>query len=127
MEHLIRERGAAAFQRSKFTVQPWVGAVPTDAETIAFLPVHRLSALIAAKKITSVQLTRIYLERIKRLDPTLLCAVTIMEEQALAEAARADAEMKAGEGEGPAPWNSLGRQGSVFHERRAHNLGLARF
>ena len=107
MEHLIRERGAAAFQRSKFTVQPWVGAVPTDAETIAFLPVHRLSALIAAKKITSVQLTRIYLERIKRLDPTLLCAVTIMEEQALAEATRADAELKAGKVRGPLhgiPW-----------------------
>lgn len=101
MEHLIKERGAAAFARAKFTVQPWVGAVPTDPETIAFLPVHRLSALIAAKKITSTQLTKIYLERIKRLDPTLLCAVTIMEEQALAEAAKADAELKAGKNRGP--------------------------
>lgn len=101
METLIHERGAAAFKRSKFTVQPWTGAVPTDPETIAFLPVHRLSALIAAKKITSTQLTKIYLDRIKRLDPTLLCAVTIMEEQALAEAARADAEIKAGKYRGP--------------------------
>ncbi|MCX5755911.1 MAG: amidase [Gemmatimonadetes bacterium] len=101
MEKLIAERGAAAFKREKFVVQPWVGAVPTDPETIAFLPVHRLSALIAAKKITSTQLTKIYLERLKRLDPTLLCAVTIMEEQALAEAARADAELKAGKNRGP--------------------------
>ncbi len=30
------------------------------------------------KRITSVELTKIYLDRIERLDPTLLCAVTIM-------------------------------------------------
>ncbi|HMA23137.1 MAG: amidase, partial [Gemmatimonas sp.] len=101
MEKLIHERGAAAFQRSSFTVAPWTGPVPTAPEEIAFLPAHRLSALIHGRKITSTQLTKIYLERIKRLDPTLLCAVTIMEEQALAEAARADAELKAGKSRGP--------------------------
>ena len=101
MEKLINERGAGAFKRAKFTVQPWTGTVPTSPDEIAFLPAHRLSALIAAKKITSTQLTRIYLDRIKRLDPTLLCAVTIMEEQAMAEAARADAELKAGKNRGP--------------------------
>lgn len=50
METLIRERGAAAFKRSKFVVQPWTGPVPSDPETIAFLPAHRLAALIAAKR-----------------------------------------------------------------------------
>src|SRR6185436_6116701 len=42
-----------------------------------------------------------------RLDPVLLCAVTIMRDQALAEAARADAEIKAGKYRGPLhgiPW-----------------------
>lgn len=101
MEKLINERGAAAFKRDKFTVQPWTGAVPTSEEDLAFLPAHRISALIAAKKITATQITKIYLERIKRLDPVLLCAVTIMEEQALAEAAKADAEVKAGKIRGP--------------------------
>ncbi len=101
MDRLIHERGAAAFARAKFAVQPWTGPVPTDPDTLAFLPAHRLSALIAAKKITSTQITRIYLDRMKRLDPTLLCAVTIMEEQALAEAARCDAEIKAGKYRGP--------------------------
>src|SRR6185295_19824740 len=48
------------------------------------------------RKITSARLTDIYLTRLKRLDPTLLCAVTIIEEQARAEAARADAEIAAG-------------------------------
>src|SRR5688572_9250083 len=101
MEKLVRERGPAAFQRSTFTVVKWTGAVPNDPETIAFLPAHRLSALIKERKLTSTQVTRIYLDRIKRLDPTLLCAVTIMEEQALAEAARADEELRAGRYRGP--------------------------
>ena len=101
MEKLINERGAAAFKRATFTVDPWVGTVPTSPDDIAFLPAHRLSALIKARKITSTQLTRIYLDRMKRLDPVLLCAVTIMEDQALAEAARADADLKAGKYHGP--------------------------
>jgi len=101
MEKMVREHGAAAFTRATFTVEPWTGPVPADPETIAYLPAHRLSALIRAKKITSTQLTKIYLERIKRLDPTLLCAVTIMEEQALREAAQMDAELAAGKYRGP--------------------------
>jgi Asp-tRNA(Asn)/Glu-tRNA(Gln) amidotransferase A subunit family amidase len=101
MEKLVREHGAAAFQRATFTVPKWTGAVPNDPETIAFLPAHRLAALIRDRKLTSTQLTRIYLDRIKRLDPQLLCAVTIMEEQAMAEAAKADADIKAGKYRGP--------------------------
>ncbi len=101
MEKLARERGRAAFDRAVFTVEKWSGPVPTSAEDIAFLPAHRLSALLKEKKITSAKLTDIYLERLKRLNPTLLCAVTIMESQARAEAARADEEIKAGKYRGP--------------------------
>jgi Asp-tRNA(Asn)/Glu-tRNA(Gln) amidotransferase A subunit family amidase len=101
MEKLARERGRAAFDRTRFEVERWRGAVPTAPEDIAFLPAHRLSALIRARRITSTQLTDIYLERIKRLNPTLLCAVTIMEDQARAEAARADEEIRAGRYRGP--------------------------
>jgi Asp-tRNA(Asn)/Glu-tRNA(Gln) amidotransferase A subunit family amidase len=101
MEKLINERGAAAFKRATFVVDKWTGPVPTNPDDIAYLPAHRLSALIKEHKITSTQLTKIYLDRMKRLDPTLLCAVTIMEEQALAEAAAADAEIKAGKYRGP--------------------------
>jgi Asp-tRNA(Asn)/Glu-tRNA(Gln) amidotransferase A subunit family amidase len=101
MEKLARERGRAAFDRSVFVVEPWRGTVPTAADDIAFLPAHRLSALLKERKITSQRLTDIYLTRLKRLNPTLLCAVTIMEEQARAEAAKADAEIKAGKYRGP--------------------------
>ena len=101
MEKLARERGRAAFDRAVFTVEKWNGAVPTNPDDIAFLPAHRLSALLKARKISSVQLTDIYLTRLKRLNPILLCAVTIMEEQARAEAARADAEIATGKYRGP--------------------------
>ena len=101
MEQLVREHGAAAFARGTFRVAPWTGPVPTSDDDIAFLPAHRLSALLKARKITSTRLTRIYLQRLQRLNPTLRCAVTIMESQALAEAARADTEIAAGRYRGP--------------------------
>ncbi|MGH7709958.1 MAG: hypothetical protein ACREOG_01665, partial [Gemmatimonadaceae bacterium] len=95
MEKLAKERGRAAFDRAVFKVDKWRGPVPSSPDDIVFLPAHRLAALIQASRITSLQLTDIYLERLKRLNPTLLCAVTIMEEQARAEAANADAEIQA--------------------------------
>ena len=101
MEKLVKEHGAKAFDRSRFTVEKLTGAVPTSDEAIAYLPAHRLSALLKAKKLTSVRLTTIYLDRLERLNPTLLCAVTIMRAQALTEAARADAEIAAGKYRGP--------------------------
>ena len=107
LEKLARERGRAAFERARFEVKSWSGPVPSAAEDVAFLPVHRLAALIKSRKISSVALTEIYLERLKRLDPVLLCAVTIMEGQAKEAAQQADAEIRAGRYRGPLhgiPW-----------------------
>lgn len=101
MEKLVQEHGVAVFERAPFSPTPWPGAVPATDEEIAFLPAHRLSALIQARKLTSVRLTEIYLDRLERLNPTLLFAVTIMRPQALAEAARADQEIAAGRYRGP--------------------------
>jgi len=101
MEKLARERGRDAFERTVFEVEAWTGDIPRSPDDIAFLPAHRLSALLKSQRITSTQLTDIYLERIKRLNPTLLCAVTIMEPQARAEAAKADEEIRAGRYRGP--------------------------
>jgi Asp-tRNA(Asn)/Glu-tRNA(Gln) amidotransferase A subunit family amidase len=93
---LARERGRAAFDRAVFAVQKFSGPVPTSDEDLAFLPAHRISALIKEKKLTSTRITNIYLERLKRLNPTLNCVVTLMEDSARAEAAKADAEIAAG-------------------------------
>lgn len=118
LEKTYREQGVAAFARQPFAwnassagafhLAPWGSvALPSTDEEIAFLPAHRLSAAIKAGKLTSMRLTRIYLERLKTLNASLLCAVTIMEDSALADAARMDAELKAGKYRGPLhgiPW-----------------------
>ncbi|MDP1859119.1 MAG: amidase [Gemmatimonadaceae bacterium] len=101
MELLAKERGRTAFDRAVFSVEKWNGAVPTSPDDITLLPAHRLSALIKARRITSLQLTELYLTRLKRLNPILLCAVTIMESQARAEAMAADVEIGAGKYRGP--------------------------
>ena len=101
LEKLARQYGRAAFDRAVFTVPKYSGAVPTNPDDIVFLPAHRLSALIRERKITSVALTELYLRRLKRLNPTLLCAVTIMEDSARREAVQADADLAAGKYRGP--------------------------
>jgi Asp-tRNA(Asn)/Glu-tRNA(Gln) amidotransferase A subunit family amidase len=101
LEKLARERGRAAFDRVPLEVASWIGPVPSSEEDIAFLPAHRLAALIRARAISSVDLTGLYLARLKRLDPTLLCAVTIMEGPAREAAQQADAEIRAGNYRGP--------------------------
>ena len=101
LEKIARERGRDAFERARFSVEGWKGPVPTSEEEIAYLPAHRLAALLQARKISSVQLTDIYLNRIKRLDPQLLCAVSILEGQAREAAQQADAEIRSGRYRGP--------------------------
>lgn len=118
LEKTYREKGVAAFARQPFAwnattpgafhLAPWgTAALPSTDEEIAFLPAHRLAAAMKAGKLTSLRLTKIYLDRLKALNPTLLCAVTILEDRALVDAARMDAEMKAGKYRGPLhglPW-----------------------
>ncbi|MCC6928719.1 MAG: amidase [Gemmatimonadaceae bacterium] len=101
MERLASERGRAAFDRATFDVPKWSGPVPTSPDDLAFLPAHRLAALLRARKVTSLQLTELYLARLERLNPTLNCVVTLMAAQARAEAQRADAEIAAGKWRGP--------------------------
>lgn len=101
LERLARERGRAAFERGAFEVEPWTGPVPTAPEEIAFLPAHRLAALLRTGRVTSLQLTELSLERLQRLNPRLNCVVTLMAESARAEARRADAEIAAGRWRGP--------------------------
>ena len=77
------------------------GALPASDEDIAFAPVTHLSRWIESRKLSSERLTRIYLERIHRFDPTLRCIITLTPDVALAEAKRADAEIAAGKYRGP--------------------------
>ena len=82
---------------------------PDKNEDIAFMPVSELSALLRNRKISSVELTKIYLERLKKYDPALLCVVTMTEELALKQAKQADREIAAGRYRGTLhgiPWGA---------------------
>jgi Asp-tRNA(Asn)/Glu-tRNA(Gln) amidotransferase A subunit family amidase len=74
---------------------------PAAIGDLAFESVATLASLIASRRISSTELTRMYLERLNRHDATLHCVVTLTEELALAQAAEADAEIRAGQYRGP--------------------------
>lgn len=75
--------------------------VPENLEELAFFPVHKLAVLLKTKKITSTQLTKIYLDRLKKFSDTLQCTVLLLEERALAQARKADEEIAKGKYRGP--------------------------
>ena len=89
-----RRSGPARFRPSRVAApkKPDWKAV----EELAFLPVTRLAALVRARLVTSTELTRMYLERLKKYSPKLNCLITLTEELALRQAAQADREIRAG-------------------------------
>jgi Asp-tRNA(Asn)/Glu-tRNA(Gln) amidotransferase A subunit family amidase len=74
---------------------------PKDLQQLAFASITELSELLRTRQVTSEALTRQSLSRLKSLDPKLLAVVTLLEERALAEAQKADAELAAGHWRGP--------------------------
>ena len=95
-ERFVRSRGAAP-------------PLPARDEDIAFAPLTSLSRWLESKKLSSERLTSLYLDRLERYQPKLLCSITIVREQALAAARRADAEIARGKYRGPlhgVPWGA---------------------
>ncbi|HTW63576.1 MAG TPA: amidase [Bryobacteraceae bacterium] len=82
---------------------------PSNLEDVAFWPVTDLSALIATHQVRSVELTEMYLDRLKRYDPKLEFVVTFTDDLAMQQAKQADAEIAAGHYRGPLhgiPWGA---------------------
>jgi len=82
---------------------------PKDIEQVAFYSVLELSRLLRARKLSSTALTEMYLERLRRYDPTLKFVITYTEDRALAKAKEADREITAGKYRGPLhglPWGA---------------------
>ncbi|MBV9772314.1 MAG: amidase [Gemmatimonadetes bacterium] len=83
--------------------------VPEKLDELAFLPVTTLAELVRKRRVTSVQLTRMYLDRLRRYDSTLKAVVTLTEDRALRQAAERDAELARGRYRGPLhgiPWGA---------------------
>ena len=80
---------------------------PDSDEELAFSSLRQLGSLLRGRKISSVELTKLYLQRLRRYDPLLKCVVTFMDELALKQAERADEELQAKKDRGPLhgiPW-----------------------
>lgn len=80
---------------------------PQNLEDVAYWTVRQLSELIRTKQVSSVELTEMYLARLKRLNAKLLCAITITEDLAMRQAKQADQDTAAGHYRGPLhgiPW-----------------------
>lgn len=93
-------------------IEPSAAGPPrrTESDTdLAFLPVHALAHLLRTRQVSSVELTKLYLQRLRHYDPLLHCVVTLTEELALAQAEQADREIRAGQYRGPLhgiPWGA---------------------
>ncbi len=100
---VTRERGVS--RRSEVRID----RMPSGIEEVAFWPVTHLAKLIETRRLSSIQLTTMYLERLKRYGPKLECVVTLTEELAFEQARRADEEIAGGNYRGPLhgiPWGA---------------------
>ena len=76
---------------------------------LAFASVRELAELMKTRKVSSVELTKMYLARLKKYDSRLHFVITLTEERALRQAAEADREIAAGKYRGPLhgiPWGA---------------------
>ncbi|MGZ5247058.1 MAG: amidase [Flavitalea sp.] len=76
-------------------------SMPANKNDLAFYPVLKLASLIKNRKISSLELTQFFLERLKKYNDTLHCVISFTEEKALAQARMADEEIKKGKYRGP--------------------------
>ncbi len=75
--------------------------LPANKNDLAFYSIPQLTSLVFNKKISSVDLTKFFIARLKKWGDTLECVITLTEELALKQAKQADEELKAGIYRGP--------------------------
>ena len=74
---------------------------PGSLEDVAFYSAAQLAELIRSRQVAPVELTKMYLARLKRYSPKLLNVVSLTEDLALAQAEQAEREIKRGKYRGP--------------------------
>jgi Asp-tRNA(Asn)/Glu-tRNA(Gln) amidotransferase A subunit family amidase len=100
--------GATPGAKLKVSLQP-PAARRASIEDLAFSPVTALAPLLQRKDVSSTDLTRMYLSRLKKHGARLNNFVTLTADLALAQAAQADREIRAGRYRGPlhgVPWGA---------------------
>jgi Asp-tRNA(Asn)/Glu-tRNA(Gln) amidotransferase A subunit family amidase len=96
-----RVRGAVRVSR------PPTVSRPRNLEDVAFWPVLHLASLLQTKQVRSIELTEMYVDRLRRHNASLNCVVTFTDDRAMRQAREADREIAAGRYRGPlhgVPW-----------------------
>src|SRR6188474_1498908 len=107
--HPARARKELYAPKTKFRFGKVEPVQFSNVEELAFATVPQLAELLRTRRITSTELTKMYLARLKKYGEKLLCVVTLTEDLALKQAAAADAESKRGKYRGPLhgiPWGA---------------------
>ena len=113
----------------RMSAAPRVQVSAGEEEKLAFATVRELAEMLRTRKVTSTELTRMYLGRLKKYAPQLHFLITPTDDRAMASAAAADREIAAGRYKGPlhgVPWGAkdLWRCGDI--QRRGGRGGLRR-
>jgi Asp-tRNA(Asn)/Glu-tRNA(Gln) amidotransferase A subunit family amidase len=80
---------------------PAIVSLPKNKNELAFYSLPQLAALIKNRKISAVELTKFFIERLKKFGDTLQCVISLTENIALQQAAQADKEIADGKYRGP--------------------------
>jgi hypothetical protein len=98
---LVAPKAVSAPSKKPVPAKGKPAPLPSNKDDIAYAPVSQLSEWIRAKSISSTELTKLYLDRIERLDPQLHAVITVTTERALKSAKEADAAIAKGHWSGP--------------------------
>ncbi|HEY7545652.1 MAG TPA: amidase, partial [Blastocatellia bacterium] len=107
--HPLRPRKKFAVKLGRIRASRVEAPKFSSIEDLAFATTAQLSELVRTRRVSPVELTRMYLARLKKYGPRLLCVVTLMEESALREAGQAEQEIRRGKYRGPLhgiPWGA---------------------
>lgn len=88
---------------------PNVSGMSIQEDALAFATVRELAELLKKRRVSSVELTKIYLARLKKYDPRLHFVITLTEERALKQATDADRAIASGKYRGALhgiPWGA---------------------
>lgn len=81
---------------SGIDLEPVRATLPANREDLAWYSIRQLAYLLRSGQLSSVELTRFSLDRLKRYNPQLQCVISLTEERALRMAQQADRELAAG-------------------------------
>ncbi len=75
--------------------------MPANKNELAFYSIMQLASLVKNKKLTSVELTKFFIARLKKWGDTLQSVITLTEDLAMQQAKQADEEISKGNYKGP--------------------------